>query len=241
MGVDRALLRASRPARGTRAAPPAPGGRSHLLYRLREGCRWRALPHDFAPWSTVASHWRLWRRRGLLAAGRRRRAGHALARGGAGPQPPGPAPRHPRQPERGRRRPKERSAASTAPSAARADRVTWPSIAPGHALGRAGVRGQQSRQRKRPAPSWQRPSERHSSLWSFTADKGYRRQAEKAARERLGRELPSAPSRRKKGLRAGGLPLAGRAHLRLAGPAPAALQGTTRRASPAPKPGSGLP
>jgi putative transposase len=31
----------------------------------KEGCRWRALPHDFAPWSTVASHFRLWRRRGL--------------------------------------------------------------------------------------------------------------------------------------------------------------------------------
>ena len=37
------------------------------LYRLREGCRWRALPHDFPGWSTVASHFRLWRRRGVWA------------------------------------------------------------------------------------------------------------------------------------------------------------------------------
>ena len=35
------------------------------FYRLREGCRWRALPHDFPPWSTVASHFRLWRQRGV--------------------------------------------------------------------------------------------------------------------------------------------------------------------------------
>lgn len=37
------------------------------FYRLREGCRWRALPHDFPGWSTVASHFRLWRKRGVWA------------------------------------------------------------------------------------------------------------------------------------------------------------------------------
>jgi len=26
-----------------------------VLYRLREGCRWRSLPHDFPKWSTVKS------------------------------------------------------------------------------------------------------------------------------------------------------------------------------------------
>lgn len=36
-----------------------------ILYRLREGCRWRALPQDFPGWSTVASHFRLWRKRGV--------------------------------------------------------------------------------------------------------------------------------------------------------------------------------
>ena len=37
------------------------------FYRLREGCRWRALPRDFPGWSTVASHSRLWRARGVWA------------------------------------------------------------------------------------------------------------------------------------------------------------------------------
>ena len=38
-----------------------------ILYRLREGCRWRALPHDFAPWDTVYDHWRRWRQCGVWA------------------------------------------------------------------------------------------------------------------------------------------------------------------------------
>lgn len=37
------------------------------LYRLREGCRWRALPKDFPGWSTVADHWRRWKARGVWA------------------------------------------------------------------------------------------------------------------------------------------------------------------------------
>ena len=36
-----------------------------ILYRLREGCRWRALPHDFPPWDTVYDHWRRWKKRGI--------------------------------------------------------------------------------------------------------------------------------------------------------------------------------
>ena len=36
-----------------------------MLYRLREGCRWRALPHDFPPWDTVYDHWRRWKKRGV--------------------------------------------------------------------------------------------------------------------------------------------------------------------------------
>lgn len=35
-----------------------------LLYLLREGCRWRALPHDFPPWSTVYGYFWHWRRDG---------------------------------------------------------------------------------------------------------------------------------------------------------------------------------
>lgn len=51
---------------------PKPGGRPRtvnlrevlnaLRYVLREGCRWRALPHDFGlPWETVYTYFRRWR------------------------------------------------------------------------------------------------------------------------------------------------------------------------------------
>ena len=35
-----------------------------ILYVLREGGRWRALPHDFPPWSTVYGYFWHWRRDG---------------------------------------------------------------------------------------------------------------------------------------------------------------------------------
>jgi putative transposase len=54
-----------------------------LLYINREGCSWRALPHDFPPWKTVYNYFRAWtadgtwdallgtfRRAARLAAGR---------------------------------------------------------------------------------------------------------------------------------------------------------------------------
>jgi len=52
--------------------PPAkPGGRPRsvdmreilngLFYVLREGCSWRALPHDYPPWQTVYCYFRRWR------------------------------------------------------------------------------------------------------------------------------------------------------------------------------------
>ena len=55
--------------------PPArPGGRPRkadmrevvnaLLYLNREGCRWRALPHDFPPWKTVYNYFDAWKRDG---------------------------------------------------------------------------------------------------------------------------------------------------------------------------------
>lgn len=55
--------------------PPAkPGGRSRttdlrqvinaILYVDRTGGQWRALPHDFPPWSTVWSYFRTWRNDG---------------------------------------------------------------------------------------------------------------------------------------------------------------------------------
>lgn len=32
-----------------------------VLYILREGCRWRALPHDFPKWNTVYYHFHKWK------------------------------------------------------------------------------------------------------------------------------------------------------------------------------------
>ena len=55
--------------------PPAkPGGHPRttdirevinaILYLDRTGGQWRALPHDFPPWSTVWSYFRIWRNDG---------------------------------------------------------------------------------------------------------------------------------------------------------------------------------
>ena len=37
-----------------------------VFYLLRTGCQWRALPHDFPPWTAVFYHYAKWRRRGEL-------------------------------------------------------------------------------------------------------------------------------------------------------------------------------
>jgi putative transposase len=67
--------------------PPArPGGRPRktnmrevvngIFYLTREGCTWRALPHDFPPWKTVYNYFEYWKRDGtwdqFLTALRRR-------------------------------------------------------------------------------------------------------------------------------------------------------------------------
>jgi transposase len=54
---------------------PKPGGRpatvsrreivNAVLYVARQGCTWRALPHDFPPWRTVYHYFRLWRDDGV--------------------------------------------------------------------------------------------------------------------------------------------------------------------------------
>jgi transposase len=31
-----------------------------ILYVLREGCRWRSLPHDFPKWQNVYKHFKMW-------------------------------------------------------------------------------------------------------------------------------------------------------------------------------------
>jgi transposase len=59
--------------------PPAkPGGRPRgvdlrelmdaLLYVLRNGITWRALPHDFPPWQTVYHYFSTWRKDGTWEA-----------------------------------------------------------------------------------------------------------------------------------------------------------------------------
>ena len=56
---------------GTLDPPPPPGGRPRktnmrevvnaIFYLTREGCSWRALPHDFPPWKTVYNYFEAWR------------------------------------------------------------------------------------------------------------------------------------------------------------------------------------
>jgi putative transposase len=36
-----------------------------IFYRTRMGCQWRNLPHEFPPWPTVYSYFRMWRLTGL--------------------------------------------------------------------------------------------------------------------------------------------------------------------------------
>ena len=36
-----------------------------VFYLLRTGCQWRALPHEYPPWSTVFYHFAKWRRQGI--------------------------------------------------------------------------------------------------------------------------------------------------------------------------------
>ena len=31
-----------------------------IFYRNRNGCTWRALPHDFPPWKTVYNYYQQW-------------------------------------------------------------------------------------------------------------------------------------------------------------------------------------
>ncbi len=38
---------------------------SGILHRLREGCRWRALPDEYGPYTTVFNRYNRWSQRGL--------------------------------------------------------------------------------------------------------------------------------------------------------------------------------
>ena len=51
--------------RGAREKYPKRRMVEAILYRPREGCRWRALPHDFPPYDTVHDHFQRWQARGV--------------------------------------------------------------------------------------------------------------------------------------------------------------------------------
>ena len=87
------------PARAAASPPARPGGRPRktdmrevvnaIFYLNREGCTWRALPHDFPPWKTVYNYFqRLAARRHLGPASSR-----ACAAASARPPAATPTPR----------------------------------------------------------------------------------------------------------------------------------------------------
>lgn len=41
---------------------------SGIVHRLREGCRWRALPDEYGPYTTVFNRYNRWSKRGLWQA-----------------------------------------------------------------------------------------------------------------------------------------------------------------------------
>ena len=38
---------------------------SGIVHRLREGCRWRALPDEYGPYTTVCNRYNRWSKRGI--------------------------------------------------------------------------------------------------------------------------------------------------------------------------------
>ena len=225
--------------RGARPRHPKKRTVEAILYRLREGCRWRALPHDFPPWSTVASHFRLWRKRGVwqeavLVLGTRWRE-VTLGRGRRAPrhaildsQSVKTAAEGEEHGFHGGKRIKGRSrhVAIDSQGTLLAVRVSAANKADSAQAGAVMVQA----------------VERHPSLESFTADKSYQRQAEAAARELLGRDLhvtaKPASTTQKKGSRPS--PSAGASSALLRGLANAACSPkSTRKPSPLPKRGFG--
>jgi putative transposase len=39
--------------------------RNAIFYVAKNGCHWRALPHDFPPWQSVYHYFRVWRINGM--------------------------------------------------------------------------------------------------------------------------------------------------------------------------------
>ena len=209
------------------------------LYRLREGCRWRALPHDFPPYDTVHDHYQRWQARGVwqeavAVLGTRWRE---VSLG------------------RGRRLPKHaildsQSVKSAAEGEARGfhggKKVTGRSrhvaVDSQGTLLAVHVTGANKADGAEAAAVMIQACERHPSIESFTADQSYQRQAEAAARELLGRDLhvtakPRAARQKKASCP---LPSAGASSAPSRGSGNAACSPkNTRRPSLQPKPGFG--
>ncbi len=62
----RPLLEAARDPRGRPRTYPMREIVDALLYVLRGGISWRALPHDFPPWESVYDHFRRWKKNSTL-------------------------------------------------------------------------------------------------------------------------------------------------------------------------------
>src|SRR3981189_1976354 len=56
-----------------------------ILYRNRNGCTWRALPHDFPPWRTVYNYFQKWRDDGTWGRIKHAPPGPGPPNGGHGP------------------------------------------------------------------------------------------------------------------------------------------------------------
>ena len=201
------------------------------------GCRWRALPHDFPPYDPVHDHFQRWQARGVW-----QEAVAVLN------------PRW-REEQLGRSR--------RAPRHAILDSQSVKSAAAGEARGFHGGKKIKGRSRHVAVDSqgtllavhvtaanqadspqagavMTQALERFDSLESFTADQGYQRQAERAARETLGVDLhvTTKPATQKKASNRSAS--AGGSSAPSPGGASAACSPrSTRRPSPAPKRGSG--
>ena len=232
--------------RGARPKYPKRRVVEAVLYRLREGCRWRALPHDFPPWDTVYDHWRRWQQRGVW------------------PQAVAVLGRRWREVTLGRAR--------RSPRHAILDSQAVKTAAEGEARGLHGAKKVKGRSRHVAVDSqgtllavhvcaankadgaeagtvMRQAAERHPSLESFTADTAYKRRAERVAREEFGVELhiTAKPKKQKpsrcriqKGAASNRPNSAGalNAPLRGSGSAGSSAK-STRKRSPVPRRGSG--
>ena len=234
--------------RGARSKYPKRRVVEAVLYRLREGCRWRALPHDFPPWDTVYDHWRRWQPRGIwpqavavlgtrwreVALGRNRRAPrHAILDSQAVKTA---AEGEERGLDGGKKvKGRSRHVAVDSQGTLLAVHVCAANKADGAEAGTVMVQA----------------AARHPSIESFTADTAYKRRAERVARELLGVELhiTAKPKKQKpsrcriqKGAASSPLRSAGASNAPSPGSASAGSSAkSTKRPSLRPKRGSGAP